>query len=418
MFQKLTADSFRPVSDETAWLGRFLFYDPLLSGNRNISCGTCHHHSMAGADSVSLAIGQGGAGIGRDRTAPDGPRRIKRRMPRNTPALFNLGAEEVSSLMFDGRISADDIFGNGFNTPAEEFLPQGLSSVLAAQSLFPLTGEVEMGGSPEQNEIAAAVNQRIDYGWPLLTARVRGVEGYGPLFAAAFEDVRSPQDISIVHIANAIGDFVASEWRSFDSPFDRFVSGEPDALTDEQLAGMELFFGKGGCAACHSGPLFTDRGFHALAVPPFGPGRTRRFDPHSRDVGHMGESDALADAYRFKTPSLRNVELTAPYGRNGAYADLESMIRHHLDPLAGLESWNRDQVVLAEVPWLDHMDFLVLDDRLEMKRYRSFIDIKKISLTDGEISDVIAFLTALTGGASTDGRLGRPESVPSGLPVD
>ena len=415
---RLAPDSFRPVSDDAAGLGRLLFYDPILSGNLNISCGTCHHHSLAGADAVSLAVGQGGAGIGRERTAPDGPHRVKRRMPRNSPALFNLGAAEVRHLMFDGRISEDDVYGNGFNTPAEEFLPPGLNSVLAAQSLFPMIGEIEMGGSPEQNEIAAAVNERIDYGWPLLVSRIRGVPGYGPLFAAAFDDVSSLQDITITHIANAIGDFVASEWRSFDSPFDRFIAGDTETLTDAQLSGLDLFFGKGGCSACHGGPLFTDHDFHALAIPPFGPGRIRRFDPHNRDVGRMGESDSLSDAYRFRTPSLRNVELTAPYGHNGAYADLKSVIRHHLDPLAGLESWDPSQAQLPDIPWLNHMDFLVLGDRLEMDRYRRAVDIRTISLTEREIADIAAFLTALTGEASVEGRLGRPDSVPSGLPVD
>ena len=416
--QHLSDADFRPVEAQAAALGRLLFYDPVLSGNLNISCGTCHHHSLAGADAVSLAVGQGGTGIGPERIAPDGPHRIKRRMSRNTPALFNLGADEVRLLMHDGRISEDNVFGNRFNTPAEEFLPKGLTSVLAAQSLFPLVGEIEMGGSPEQNEIAAAVNERIDYGWPLIVSRVRGIAGYEPLFQAAFDDVKTFQDIKIVHIANALGDFVAAEWRSFDSPFDRYVSGDEDALTAKQISGMELFFGRANCVSCHSGPLFTDHDFHALAIPPFGPGRTRRFDPHNRDVGRMSESDDLEDAYRFRTPSLRNVALTAPYGHNGAYADLESIVLHHLSPLAGLRSWDRSQVVLADAGWLSGQDFLVLGDRLEMKRFRDAIDIETVKISDEDVSSIVAFLHALTGGASVKGRLGRPETVPSGLPVD
>ena len=415
---KLTAKDFPPINENTARLGRLLFYDPILSGNQNISCGTCHHHNMAGADTVSLAVGQGGKGIGTERVALDGLQRIKKRMPRNTPALFNLGALEIKRLMADGRISEDPIFGNRFNTPAEEFLPLGIDSLLAAQSLFPLIGEVEMGGSPEQNEIAAAINDRLDHGWPLLVARVRAVAGYEPLFVAAYDDVDTIQDINITHIANALGDFVSAEWRSFDSPFDRYVSGEATALSARQLAGMDLFIGKGGCASCHSGPLFTDHQFHALAIPPFGPGRIRRFDLQNRDVGRMGESDALADAYRFRTPSLRNVELTAPYGHNGAYADLRGIIKHHLDPMTALSSWDRSQVELADVSWLNHMDFLVLDDRLEMDRFRAAVDIQTTTLSEQEISDLIAFLSALTGNKSVEGRLGRPDAVPSGLPVD
>ena len=411
-------DHFVDFNEDAAQLGRLLFYDPILSGNRNISCGTCHHHDLASADGVSLGVGQGGIGIGLQRTAPDGPGRIKRRMPRNSQSLFNIGAREVRLLFHDGRISIDGIFGNGFNTPAEEFLPQGLSSILAAQSLFPLVGEIEMGGSPEQNEVAAAINERIDYGWPMIADRVRGIPGYEPLFAAAFSDVESAKDISIVHIANALGDFVASEWRSFDSPFDRYLAGDANALTPSQLSGMELFVGKGGCSSCHNGPFLTDQGFHALAVPPLGPGRTRMFDLLPRDVGRMGESDSLEDAYRFRTPSLRNVALTGPYGHSGAYASLEGIIRHHLAPLQSLEDWDRSQVLLADVPWLEGSDFAAIEDRLEMQRFRQHVDIRPVVLDDEEVGDLVAFMHALTGGDSVQGRLGRPNEVPSGLPVD
>lgn len=416
--ERVTPEHFVDFNEDAAELGRLLFYDPVISGNRNISCGTCHHHDLASADGVSLGIGQGGVGIGIKRTAPDGPGRILRRMPRNSPALFNLGAKEVKLLFHDGRISIDDVFGNGFNTPAEEFLPQGLGSLLAAQSLFPLVGEIEMGGSPEQNQLAAAVNERIDYGWPFIVARIRGIPGYEPLFVRAFEDVGSIHDITIVHVANALGEFVASEWRSFDSPFDRFLAGETDALTPDQKSGMDLFFGEAGCHACHNGPFLTDQDFHALAIPPLGPGRTRRFDPIARDVGRVGESDRIEDTYRFRTPALRNVALTAPYGHSGTYSDLEGVIRHHLDPLRELDGWDRDQVLLADVPWLTGTDFAAHDDRLEMARLRRRVDIDPIALNDREVDDLVAFLHSLTGEESVNGRLGRPEAVPSGLPVD
>ena len=416
--EPVTPDLFVEVNEDAAELGRLLFYDAIISGNRNISCGTCHHHDLASSDGVSLGVGQGGKGIGLERTAPDGPHRIRRRMPRNSPALFNLGAKEVSLLFHDGRISVDDIYGNGFNTPAEEFLPQGLDSILAAQALFPLVGEVEMGGSPEQNEIAAAINERIDYGWPLIVERIRGIPGYEKHFVDAFEDVHSSQDMSIVHVANAIGDFVASEWRSFDSAFDRYLAGNSEALTPVQKSGMELFFGKANCSACHSGPFLTDQKFHALAIPPLGPGRTRRFDLIARDVGRVGESDMIEDAYRFRTPALRNVALTAPYGHNGTYADLEGVIRHHLDPLQALNDWDPSQVMLADVPWLNNSDFLAHDNRLEMERLRQRVDIIPVSLDDREVEDLVAFMHALTGSESVAGRLGRPTDVPSGLPVD
>ena len=414
----LADGDFLPFDEKRAQLGSLLFYDPILSGNRNISCGTCHHHDLASADSLPLGVGEGGEGIGRDRSTGTGASRIDRRVPRNAPALFNLGHRDISVLFHDGRLSISDLYGNGFNSPAEEYLPKGLNTLAAAQAVFPVTSETEMAGRPHENEIAGAVNRRIDYAWRLLAERVRDTPAYVPLFVGAYPDVERSSDIAFVHIANAIGDFVISEWRSHDSPFDRYLAGEPDALDGEALAGMGLFFGEARCSDCHSGPLFSDQRFHALALPQFGPGRTRRFDLVARDLGRMGETDRLEDAYRFRTPSLRNAALTAPYGHNGAYATLEGIIRHHLDPQAAFDRWQPTDVALPADTDLERSDFLPLHDRRERLAVRSRIDIEPVTLDDTEVNQLVAFVKALTGETSVKGRLGRPDTVPSGLPVD
>jgi len=337
-------------------------------------------------------------------------------VPRNASALFNLGAREIRVLFHDGRLSIDDIFGNGFNSPAEEYLPEGLKGILAAQALFPLTSEIEMAGNPEENKIAGAAYDRIDYVWPLLVERVRGIADYVEQFNQAVPEVRGPGDLGIVHIANALGDFINSEWRSTDSAFDRYLAGDAAALGPQARAGMELFYGKAQCASCHSGKLMSDQEFHALALPHFGPGRTRRFDPYVRDVGRMAESDRLEDAYRFRTPMLRNVALSGPWGHNGAYATLEGIVRHHLDPVAALDGWTPDMVQLPEDERLARVDFISFDDTRERARLRARVDIEPVALSDPEVHALVAFLEALTGEGK--GRLGRPASVPSGLPVD
>ncbi len=409
---------FHPHDDKRAALGRLLFYDPLLSGNRNISCGTCHNHELASADGLSLGIGEGGSGLGPLRTTGSGSARISRRVPRNAPALFNLGAREFTKLFHDGRVAVDDIFGNGFNTPAEEWLPDGLTTVLAAQAMSPVTSKVEMAGDPEENEIAGASNDRIDAVWPIVATRIRAVPEYVGMFKAAFDDVGGLADITMDHIANAIGDFINSEWRAFDSPFDRFLSGDVTALNAEQKDGLDLFFGAAGCANCHSGKFFTDHEFHALALPQFGPGRTRQFDPYARDRGRINKSNRIEDAYRFRTPSLRNAAETAPYGHNGAYASLDGMVRHHLDPLNALKNWDRTQLVLPKDERFERSDFIIFEDRREMARLMRQIDIQPLNLADSDIDALVAFLGALTDRQSLRGRLGKPDSVPSGLPVD
>lgn len=412
----LVASDFHDYDESLARIGRLLFYDRVLSGNRNISCGACHHHDLASGDGLALGVGEGGEGIGPDRSTGRDAARIEKRVPRNASALFNLGARDIRVLFHDGRLSVDDIFGNGFNSPAEEYLPEGLKGILAAQALFPLTSETEMAGNPEENKVAGAAYDRIDYVWPLLVERVRAIDAYVEMFVRADPSVRNAGDLTIVHIANALGDFINSEWRVTDSTFDRYLGGDGTALSMPARHGMKLFYGKAGCATCHEGPLMSDQGFHALALPHFGPGRTRRFDPYVRDVGRMAESDRLEDAYRFRTPMLRNVALTGPWGHNGAYATLEGIVRHHLDPLPALKAWRPEMVKLPADERFAHLDFIAFQDHRERARLAARIDITPVALSDDEVSDLVAFLNALTGSAG--GRLGRPDTVPSGLPVD
>tara|TARA_B100001939_G_C16792808_1_gene552118 strand:- start:433 stop:834 length:402 start_codon:yes stop_codon:yes gene_type:complete len=132
----------------------------------------------------------------------------------------------------------------------------------------------------------------------------------------------------------------------------------------------------------------------------------------------MGETDALEDAYRFRTPSLRNVALTAPYGHNGAYPTLEGIIRHHLDPIGSLDRWKPEMANLPDVPWLQAIDFVVWDDRFEMDRLRRRVDIQPRQLADSEVAALIEFMHSLTGRTSQDLPFGIPDLVPSGLPVD
>ncbi len=411
----LTEADFESFDPKQAALGQLLFYDKILSGNRNIACATCHNPKFGTADGLSLGIGEGGVGLGTERTAGTGADRIPKRIPRNAPALWNLGARGIRTLFHDGRLSIDDKYGNGFDSPAEEWLPRGLGSILAAQALFPMAAQFEMAGNPRENEIAGAVNDRIDAAWPIIAKRVRIIPAYGDAFVDAFAHIQTPDEVTIVEIANALAAFMGTEWQSYDSPFDAFVNGDEGALSPDQRAGMDLFYTKAGCAACHAGALFSDQGFYALGLPQFGPGRTRRFDPIPRDVGRMGKSDDIEDAYRFRTPMLRNVAVTAPYGHNGAYPTLEGIIRQHSDESP---QWSRDMAQLPAADWLAPTDFAAQNDRLEMARQARARDMVPVALTDKEIAQLVSFLGALTGASVEDGPLGIPQTVPSGLPVD
>ncbi|OSQ62136.1 methylamine utilization protein MauG [Marivita cryptomonadis] len=415
--QPITAEDFIAFDADQARLGQLLFYDKILSGNRNISCGTCHHHDLGGSDGLSLGIGEGGTGLGPKRTPGDGPDRITKRIPRNAPALWNLGHKDVRVLFHDGRLEFSDIYGNGFDSPAEEWLPQGLQSILAAQALFPMTAQFEMAGNTGENEIIGAVKDRIDLGWPILAKRVRTIPDYGQMFVDAFDHIDRPEDVTIVEIGNALAAFIGTEWANYDSPYDAFLTnGTP--LPEDAERGRQLFFGEARCAQCHNGPLLSDQDFHAMALPPFGPGRTRQWDPIPRDVGRMGATDDLEDAYRFRTPPLRNVALTAPYGHNGAYAHLRDMVRHMADPVTMRAEWTPALAALPQVPWLQEIDFVIQSDRLEMERSSATLDVRPVSLSEAQVDDLVAFLESLTGVSALERPLGRPATVPSGLPVD
>lgn len=414
----LTQDDFAIFDQKKAAIGQLLFFDKILSGNINISCAACHHPQFGTSDGLSLGVGEGGVGLGPKRTSTLDENRIKKRIPRNAPALWNLGAKDIHTLFHDGRLSIADTYENGFDSPAEEWLPDGLESLLAAQAIFPMVAQFEMAGNPKENEIAGATHDRIDAAWPIIAKRVRTIPEYGEMFVDAFDTVSKPEDVDISHIANALAAFIAIEFQSFDSPFDAYLNGDQDALDAQQKNGLRIFEGKGNCVQCHNGKLLSDQKFYALAVPPFGPGRTRQFDPMVRDLGFMGESDRLEDAYRFRTPMLRNVELSAPYGHNGAFATLEGIVRHHLDPQASFDAWDATQIKIADAPWLSGVDFAIWDNRRELERVRAKIDIQPVTLSDDEIADLIAFLKSLTGTKSiTQPQFGVPERVPSGLEV-
>ena len=164
--------------------------------------------------------------------------------------------------------------------------------------------------------------------------------------------------------------------------------------------------------------LLGDKGFHALGLPSPGPGHSHAPGAVPRDDGRMAETDRPEDAYLFRTPMLRNVAPTAPYGHNGAHTRLEGIVRHRLDPLAARPAWRPGSANLPPAPWLAGTDFAALEDGDELARQEAAIDIALPPRTDSEIADIVAFLDALAGETAGTLPLGRPETVPSGPPVD
>jgi cytochrome c peroxidase len=406
---------FAPTEPARVELGQLLFYDPILSGNQEVSCATCHHPRFGTGDGVSLSLGDGAHGLGPDRVA-DPENLPEQRIPRNAPGLFNLGATEFTHMFHDGRLEADPTRPNGIRTPLGDAMSEGFDSVLSAQAMFPVLSADEMAGHYSENPISQAVRMGhlslAGGAWDQIAERVAEI----PEYRARFDQVLGAgAPIHFTDISNVIADFIRFEWRADRSPFDLYLAGEAE-LPEAAARGMDLFYGDAGCANCHTGRFQTDHDFHAIAMVQIGPGKAARFESHARDEGRMRVTGDPEDAHAFRTPSLRNVALTAPYGHAGAYATLEGVIRHHLDPVGSLYAYDRTQAVLPVLPGVE--DWRILDDPQEMAAIAAANELEPVDLSDDEVAALVAFLETLTDTAGAEGRLGVPESVPSGLPVD
>jgi cytochrome c peroxidase len=153
--------------------------------------------------------------------------------------------------------------------------------------------------------------------YPALIEELGAVPEYKDRFARVF-----PDGITQANIAKAVAAFERS-LLTFRSPFDRYRAGDRHALSSEQKEGMDLFFSaRTGCSSCHVAPLFTDNAWHNLAVPQVG---TKAVDNGRADV-----TKNPADTGAFKTPMLRNIELTGPYMHDGVFSTLEQVVAFYV----------------------------------------------------------------------------------------
>jgi cytochrome c peroxidase len=414
----VTDEDFPQQTHQKENLGKFLFFDKILSGNKNISCATCHHPFAATGDGLSLPVGEGGVGLGVIRDTGSGEAAIQERVPRNSPHLFNLGAFEFTQLFHDGRVAIDDTQLSGFLSPAGDDLPLGLDNPLAVQAMFPVTSATEMAGQAGENPIANAPT--VGGVWEQLANRLQAIDEYVELFIAAFPDITMAEDITYVHAANAIAAFEASAWQCTNSPFDQYMNGSRGAISRQAIRGGKLFYGKARCATCHSGKFQTNHQYHAIGIPQIGPGKGDNLagytDGHD-DFGRERVTGEAADRFKFRTPSLRQVALTGPWGHDGAYNDLEMMVRHHLNPIEALNGYDTSQAVMPSREDLDMIDFVVHTDMFRRQAIIDAIEIKQKNLSDKKISYLMAFLYALTDVNCIDLRKDTVNRVPSGLSV-
>lgn len=297
-------------------LGKRVFFDPTLSVDGKVSCASCHRPEFAFTDGLPVARGVGG-----------------KRGTRNTPSLWN--ARFSQSFFWDGR-----------------------RPTLESQVIDPLFSEVEHGLG-NADELLEIVRGRPEY-----------VEGFERTFGKSAISIDEFRAALVAYVRSLI---------SGDSSFDRYYYGHDEsALSAPALRGLELFRGRAGCTECHligeQHALFTDHRFHSLGVglqeierklPMLGKsakvldrvvlGQVVATDAEMAALGRFLVSGSPADIGRFKTPSLRNVALTAPYMHDGSIPTLEEAVEREL--YYGSLSKGRPLVLTAEEK-TDLMEFL------------------------------------------------------------
>ena len=406
----------REPDSELTRLGRDLFFDPILSGDKDIACSTCHHPSFAMTDARVLPIGTGGHGLGETRTfrlltnvsgdmgeLPESTINpfVGTFVPRNSPTIIN--AALLNGQFWDSRIERADA-SESVTTPEDAINDLRMTDTLATQALFPVVSEVEMAGVTFGNYPPMVIRAA-------LINRLQGNEDYAGRFAAVFGD----STITLRQVGEAIAAF-ERQLIFTESPWDDYIAGDVGALSDSQKRGALVFYGAlndgVNCATCHRGELFTEEGFHNLLVPQLGPGKDNGTSGRD-DFGRANVTFDYRDQYRFKTPSLRNVELTAPYFHSGAYQTLEAVVWHHADP------WRANMVYEPS----DHLppDFQNQVQPYDFEKQAHSVDLQmrsRMPISEADLTDLVNFLLALTDPAARDLSHLLTVEVPSGLPVD
>lgn len=398
---------FRSHSAAKVALGKMLFNDRILSGNMTVSCASCHVVWRGMGDGTSLMNDIGVKGIFSHIDQPAN----QNLLPRNTMPLFNRGHKSFTSMFWDGRVEPKSGMPSGFNTPATTDLPNGLDSVVAAQALFPLTSREEMLGDAKNNAIAAKYTNPKDV-WNALMVRIKNNAQYMSMLHDAYPGVADDQ-LGIQHIANALAAYQDVSFRADASAFDQFLKGDDSAMTVTALQGAELFYGRAQCSTCHTGSLQSDQQFHAISVPQFGIGKGDGVNQRE-DYGRGRVTGKSTDRYKFRTPSLRNVYITGPWGHDGAFSNLTDYIRHYTAPVESMNSWDAGkQLILRTKQWPQgffdpHMNPAVRQTITNANEFPG------VQLSDQDIAWLVEFLGTLTD-RTYQSRDVTTDTVPSGM---
>ena len=376
------------IQSPKAQLGMKLFFSRTLGGDGSTACVSCHHPVLGGGDGLSLPIGVGSA-----RPEIIGPnRRMKNNsditVPRNAPTIFNVALWK-QHMFHDGRVKKlDDYSIMTPDVPLNTADALGGENLVQAQARFPITSMEEMRGG----FLGGEMNQTLRRS---LTERLK--KNWEKSFRVAFNDYHSDSNdlITEQNMSEAIADYERSQL-FVNNPWKAYVEGDAQAISEQAKRGARLFFApqnKGGanCASCHSGDFFTDEQFYNAAIPPIGKGKHKHDgDTDMDDQGCYLITKKPHDKYRFRTPSLLNVEVTGPWGHNGAYTSLEAITKHMLNPKKAAKNYRKSQVKQAGI------NFSKTKKNIKTL-LRSKVDVKAMpNASQQDVNDLVAFMKTLT----------------------
>jgi cytochrome c peroxidase len=452
-------------------LGQALVFDKILSDNHDVSCMTCHPPSLGTDDDRTLSGGVRGSGLGVNRTGGVV-------IARNAPPLYNLHGQ--SSLFWDGRV--EKLPDGRYRTPAGAQLTPQMTAVFefgaaSALGLFPVTSREEMRelrADGRFDDLTAVADGNFTGVWSALMVRLRAIPRYREMFGDAYpwwpgSRLERIDTMTFAHASNAMAAYFLDRFTSADSPWDRFLAGGdnrafqaveqitalsgPPATEDMVLRGADIFLRE--CAMCHNGPFLTDNRFHNTMLAQIGPGVgdgldarddygrahiTSEADPDAR-CGLAGSNASCR--YTFRTPSLRNVLVTGPYGHAGQMGywgmkatfletmrdginNLRMFVMHYKH---GMENNLRGYLIEQVDPALQGT---LLDNREQIIAHAepALREGGEFSIGAADIELLTSFLVAQTSlsilekGLETDApdKIAPcgviPASVPSGLPID
>jgi cytochrome c peroxidase len=371
-----SAELYRNPDEGISEVGRKIFESESLSLNGNISCRTCHQDKFGTSDGIPnaaatgegrLAVHGGGRIVGPDRLMAGA-----KLLPRHVLPFWGRGGVGFETFFWEGKVDfseGKEISQFGAHPPSEDALVVAVH--LPVVEIREMLNEDEFvtarkKESVEQaKEVYAKISSSLQRDEPQASQAIAGYLN------------KSVGQLQYTDYARAVAAFIRSEFRVKPTKLEHFMSGK-ETLSQDELRGGIIFYGRGGCVLCHSGAYFSDFKFHLIPFPQLGFGK----NGFGVDYGRYNTTFDTNDLYKFRTPPLYNVEKTSPYGHSGSVKTMEGAILAHTDPLRLVDLRSLDG-------YSRHEYYTRLSQSGEVGQKVSY-------LSDADVSQVVAFLRTLS----------------------